>query len=110
MKKYFVGVASALVAIPALAGNMAACILDKAPSAKNDHTADMIIADCYKSNPGGFAVILKGSGRGLFSYKTAEECAMKKGQETSSTKAAQAIHAACNCLYGEPSSEKLTCT
>lgn len=109
MRYLLVSLALSISATAATAGNLATCILDKAPSAKNDHVADLIAAECYKANPGGMAVIVKGSGRGFFGYKSVEECAMKKGQDTPSAKAGYIIHVACNCLYGEPASDKLTC-
>lgn len=85
------------------ASNYAECILDTMPGISNV-TAMLVVRDaCERSHQSRFANIVRGSGRGIFGYNSAENCIVKKSASTSHSGAAQNIAAACWCLYGKPS-------
>lgn len=86
----------------ALAGNYATCLLDNLPGVANDSASVAAIRLCIGKYPGGFTGVKKGSGRGLFSFDSGAECALKKGGSTSSQHAGRMIAAACNTLYDLP--------
>lgn len=92
----------ALACTPALAGNYATCILDKMPKVENDVTASAVHQLCKGESPQGLEAVEQGSGRGIWSYKSGSECALKKAGNTQSNRAAMLIGLACRKLYDEP--------
>lgn len=85
----------------ALAGNLATCILDKMPEVQNDFAAEAVLQLCNKKYPGGINAVKQGSGRGMLSFDSGAECAVKKGADTPSRRAGQLIYIACSKLYDE---------
>lgn len=85
----------------AFAGNYATCLLKNLPGLQNDAAAHAASRMCMAEYPEGMLGVRKGSGRGLFSYSSGAECAMKKAGETRSPVAGSGIYVACNKLYDE---------
>lgn len=86
----------------AVADNYATCLLKNLPGIHNDPAARAAINLCLSEHPGGNNSVQQGSGRGLFSYKSGAECAMKKAGSTQSQLAGTGIYVACRKLYDEP--------
>ena len=84
------------------AGNYATCLLDVMPGIQNDAAATAANRVCLEKFPSALRDIPKGSGRGLFSPESGAECAMKKGRDTRSQVAGQAIYIACMALFQKP--------
>jgi len=93
----------------AVAGNFATCILDKMPSAQNDSAAAAIMQVCGQKYPGAYQNVPQGDGRGLFSYDSGAECAVKKASGTVNNRAGAFVRGACNCLYEESDYSNQTC-
>lgn len=89
------------VAAPALAANMATCLLDKLPGTQNDVAAQAVFQVCSADHPGGIQAVPQGDGRGMRGFKSGPECTAKKAGDTRSTRAAELIGVACMRLYGE---------
>lgn len=104
MKKTFMlaGLLAALASPGAMAGNYAACILDKMQGIQNTSAAQAAIRLCLKEYPAGFPSVVQGSGRGLFSFKSGDECMLKRGADIQNGTAAHQVRMACNRLYNEP--------
>lgn len=94
-------VSALLLSCAALAGNYADCILDKMPGSENEAVTAAVVSTCIQENPNGFYEIEKGDGRGLFGYKNANACVLKKARDTRYPRAAGLISASCRCLYDE---------
>lgn len=90
------------VAMPAMAGNFATCLLDKMPGSVNGATHAAIMRTCLGEFPGGFTGVVRGSGRGIFGFKDENACVIKKAKDTTFQSSAGAISAACHCLYKQP--------
>lgn len=58
-----------------------------------------MVRTCLQAHPGAFAVVTKGSGRGLLSFADPETCIIDKAQGTTNQRAAFLMAAACRCLY-----------
>lgn len=92
-----------LVAAPAFAAeNFAECIVDRMPGAQNDAVAGAIYRTCEAEFPGGIDSVPQGAGRGWFSYKSGNECIIKKGEKIISRNGGYMLTAACNKLYNPP--------
>lgn len=89
-------------AAPALAANMATCLLDKLPGTQNDVAAQAVFQVCSAEHPGGIQAVPQGDGRGMLGFKSGPECTAKKAGDTRSTRAAELIGMACRRLYDEP--------
>lgn len=94
---------------PALADNVATCILDTVPKTNNDVAAGFAIKACFEAHPASWKAVERGSGRGFFGYASGKECLAKKGSSTPSYKAGEAIYVACKCLYDPPAPGQVTC-
>lgn len=93
-------VCSALFApVVAIAGDYAACILDKMPGISNAPAAFAVHRTCTAQYPSQYSGVQKGAGRGIFAFDNSEECIIKKSKDTSQSNAAFMIAAACRCLY-----------
>lgn len=90
------------VAGPALAANMATCLLDKLPGTQNDVAAQAVFQVCSAEHPGGIQAVPQGDGRGMLGLKSGPECTAKKAGDTRSTRAAELIGMACRRLYDIP--------
>lgn len=90
------------LAAPALAANMATCLLDKLPGTQNDVAAQAVFQVCSAEHPGGIQAVPQGDGRGMLGFKSGPECTAKKAGDTRSTRAAELIGMACRRLYNEP--------
>lgn len=88
-----------LLAAPALAANMATCLLDKLPGTQNDVAAQAVFQVCSAEYPGGIQAVPQGDGRGMLGFKSGPECTAKKAGDTRSTRAAELIGMACRRLY-----------
>ena len=86
---------------PALAANMATCLLDKLPGTQNDVAAQAVFQVCSAEHPGGIQAVPQGDGRGMLGFKSGPECTAKKAGDTRSTRAAELIGMACRRLYDE---------
>lgn len=84
---------------PALAANMATCLLDKLPGTQNDVAAQAVFQVCSAEHPGGIQAVPQGDGRGMLGFKSGPECTVKKAGDTRSTRAAELIGMACRRLY-----------
>ncbi|WP_332874578.1 hypothetical protein [Delftia acidovorans] len=84
---------------PALAANMATCLLDKLPGTQNDVAAQAVFQVCSAEHPGGIQAVPQGDGRGMLGFKSGPECTAKKAGDTRSTRAAELIGVACRRLY-----------
>lgn len=91
----------ATLAAPALAANMATCLLDKLPGTQNDVAAQAVFQVCSAEHPGGIQAVPQGDGRGMLGFKSGPECTAKKAGDTRSTRAAELIGMACRRLYDE---------
>ena len=91
----------------ASAANFATCILEKMPSAKNDQAAYAVVRVCQQN--GTFQDVAKGSGRGWFGYKSADQCILAKAQDIQLPRAALLTSNACRCLYSEPQYQGEVC-
>ncbi len=89
------------LAAPALAANMATCLLDKLPGTQNDVAAQAVFQVCSAEHPGGIQAVPQGDGRGMLGFKSGPECTAKKAGDTRSTRAAELIGMACRRLYDE---------
>lgn len=89
-------------AFPALAANMATCLLDKLPGTQNDVAAQAVFQVCSAEHPGGIQAVPQGDGRGMLGFKSGPECTAKKAGDTRSTRAAELIGMACRRLYDIP--------
>lgn len=89
------------LAAPALAANMATCLLDKLPGTQNDVAAQAVFQVCSAEHPGGIQAVPQGDGRGMLGFKSGPECTAKKAGDTRSTRAAELIGMACRKLYDE---------
>lgn len=98
MKKFTL-IFVAAFSMPAMAGNFATCILDKAPGIQNDSAAHAARILCAERYPYGIDDVPQGSGRWLFSFKSGAECIVKKGSDTRSSVAGKLIAFACRRLY-----------
>lgn len=98
MKKFTL-IFVAAFSMPAMAGNLATCLLDKAPGVQNDRAANAVAILCLERYPYGIDDVPQGSGRWLFSFKSGAECVVKKGSDTRSRAAARLIATACHRLY-----------
>jgi len=90
------------IAAPALAANMATCLLDKLPGTQNDVAAQAVFQVCSAEHPGGIQAVPQGDGRGMLGFKSGPECTAKKAGDTRSTRAAELIGIACRRLYDIP--------
>lgn len=100
---------SLLGAQASFAGNYAECIIDDMPGISNV-SAMLIVRDaCERKYPSRFANIDRGSARGLFGYKSAQSCILKKSASTPHNGVASNISAACWCLYGKPAYDGEKC-
>lgn len=90
-----------LLAAPALAANMATCLLDKLPATQNDVAAQAVFQVCSAEHPGGIQAVPQGDGRGMLGFKSGPECTVKRASDTRSTRAAELIGLACRRLYDE---------
>lgn len=88
-----------LLAGPALAANMATCLLDKLPGTQNDVAAQAVFQVCSAAHPGGIQAVPQGDGRGILGFKSGPECTAKKAGDTRSTRAAELVGMACRRLY-----------
>lgn len=93
----------ALCVTSAHSAGFADCLLDKLPGLNNDSAAQAVLNICLRDNPGGFQSVEQGSGRGLFSYRSGDECTLKKAASTQSRRAGQLIFSACKKLYDNSS-------
>jgi hypothetical protein len=84
-----------------IAGKNAACLLDNLPGTENDIAAYSIRDTCFNKYPSEFYYAAQGSGRGVFGYKSGDECTGKKAAKTHSKAAAKMIRYACNILYNK---------
>lgn len=107
--KYLAVISVTLLSSVAFAGNYADCILDKMPGSENEAITTAVVSTCFQENPGTFYEIEKGSGRGLFGYKDANACVLKKARDTRHPRAAGLISASCRCLYDEATFKAETC-
>lgn len=98
-----------LTAGPAIADNYADCVLDKMPGSQNDMTTNAIVRSCLESHPLGYREVKKGSGRGLFGFKSPDACILKKAKDTPNARGAQMISVGCHCLYGEAAFDGQLC-
>lgn len=89
------------LAAPALAANMATCLLDKLPGTQNDVAAQAVFQVCSAEHPGGIQAVPQGDGRGMLGFKSGPECTAKKAGDTRSTRAAELIGMACRRLYDQ---------
>lgn len=102
MKLYsFVALLLSTLATPALAANMATCLLDKLPGTQNDVAAQAVFQVCSAEHPGGIQAVPQGDGRGMLGFKSGPECTAKKAGDTRSTRAAELIGVACRRLYDQ---------
>lgn len=90
-----------LLSTPALAANMATCLLDKLPGTQNDVAAQAVFQVCSAEHPGGIQAVPQGDGRGMLGFKSGPECTAKKAGDTRSTRAAELIGVACRRLYDQ---------
>ena len=86
---------------PALAANMATCLLDKLPGTQNDVAAQAVFQVCSAEHPGGIQSVPQGDGRGMLGFKSGPECTAKKAGDTRSNRAAELIGMACRRLHDE---------
>lgn len=91
-----------LLAAPALATNMATCLLDRLPGVANDVAAQAVFQVCSAEHPGGIQAVPQGDGRGMLGFKSGPECTVKRASDTRSTRAAELIGMACRRLYDIP--------
>ena len=68
----------------ASAGNFATCLLKHMPGLQNESAAQAALTLCRNDYQGGFESVKQGSGRGVFSYDSGAECALKEAAETRS--------------------------
>jgi len=102
MLKISIGIFSIFtIAAPALAANMATCLLDKLPGTQNDVAAQAVFQVCSGEHPGGIQAVPQGDGRGMLGFKSGPECTVKRASDTRSTRAAELIGMACRRLYDE---------
>ena len=87
------------IAGPALAANMATCLLDKLPGTQNDVAAQAVFQVCSAEHPGGIQAVPQGDGLGMLGFKSGPECTAKKAGDTRSSRAAELIGMACRRLY-----------
>lgn len=84
------------------AEDFANCIINKMQGVQNDAAANAVLNLCKEENGGGFDSVEKGSGRGMFSFESGNECTIKKAKDIRSQIAANFVRAACRVLYDEP--------
>jgi hypothetical protein len=81
--------------------NYAKCLLDEMPGAANATVAFAISRRCLARYPAGLQEISRGIGtQQWFSFKSPEECIIKKAAGTTDPHAARLIGIACHCLFG----------
>ena len=102
IKRTAITFALAALAAPALAANMATCLLDRLPGVANDVAAQAVFQVCASEHPGGIQAVPQGDGRGLLGFKSGADCTAKKASDTRSTRAAELIGVACRRLYDAP--------
>lgn len=90
-----------LAAVPAWAANYAACILDKMPGTQSGPAFIAGMQLCSQKHTDQFFTIKRGSGRGIFAFKSAAACTADRAKATSWQPAAHQISRACECLFGE---------
>lgn len=91
---------SILLAAPAMAAeNFAECIIERMPGVQNDAVAGAIARVCLAEHPGGIDAVPQGSGRGWFSYKSGNECIIKKGEKVISRIGGNLLTGSCIKLY-----------
>lgn len=89
-----------LVAAPSMAAeNFAECIIERMPGVQNDAVAGAIARACLAEHPGGIDAVPQGSGRGWFSYKSGNECIIKKGEKVISRIGGNLLTGSCIKLY-----------
>ena len=84
------------------ASNLAECILDKMPGAKNDQFAREVMAECsqkFGSTYSSYTSDYVGQKWGIFGFKSGAECTLAKSKDTISPIAAATIRTACYRLY-----------
>ena len=82
-----------------IAADYATCLLAHLPGVQNDAAANAAVQFCLTENPQGINGVVRGSGRGVFGYKSGAECAMREAANTRSQTAGTAIYLACKILY-----------
>lgn len=97
------GIALALLASPALAGNFTTCLLDKLPGVQNPLAAQAAVQVCASDYPVGLDSVPLGSGRGLFAdYDSSDQCILEKSSGIQQVRATGLIRMACEKLYRAP--------
>lgn len=89
----------------ATASNYAGCLLEVLPGTQNQPAFGAAMRLCADRYPDRWFTIQRGSGRGLFSFKSPASCTIDKGKSTSWHLAANQIRIACDCLYSESRGE-----
>jgi hypothetical protein len=97
-----VGVLCSIVVTTSHAGNYVQCLLDNMPGSTNNATTAAVYRKCIAEFPTGANTVVRGSGRGMFSFDNPDACILKKARDTQDQRAAGLISFACYCLYGEP--------
>lgn len=92
----------------ALTANFATCILEYLPDVQNRASLISVVKMSVTKFPGKSS-IKKGSGRGLFEYKSGSECTVDKASKTHNDQAANFIVYWYNCLYDKENYEGETC-
>jgi hypothetical protein len=92
-----------LCAAWAHSAGFADCLLRKLPGLSSDAAAQAAFNICLEDYPGGFDSVRQGDGRGLFSFRSGDQCAFKKAASTQSRRAGQLIFSACRKLYDKVS-------
>lgn len=99
--RVFLFIPALFLAVPALAANMATCLLDRLPGVANDVAAQAVFQVCTSKHPGGIQAVPQGSGRGLLGYKSGADCTAARASDTRSIRAAELIGVACRRLYDQ---------
>lgn len=97
---------AAIIPASAFAGvfgpsNYSECIIARMADVKSDPAAQAVARQCLKEY-GSAELVEQGSGRGILSYKSGDECAAKKSTSTPSRVAAIHIIRQCQKLYDAP--------
>lgn len=99
----------ALAAAQAQAANFATCINDNMPGVKNATAYAAALNICQQRYPERFFEVRRGSGRGLLSNKSPDQCTLEKSKDTSWQPAAALIKQSCTCLYSQSKSSTDMC-
>ena len=109
LKTRWLGALLAFSTAPVWAANYAQCLLETLANSQSGVVHAASVSLCTTKNPDGFYTIKRGSGRGLFGFKSADVCTIESAKNTRWQPSAVMIRRACTCLYSEPSSDTDMC-